>query len=520
MTSCRWLALALCLLGCHASSLAPTAAPRPPAAPRAAEAVYEQRVPGPRLSYRFRTSRFSNLFYTIDCLSGSMRCTRSAFEELATRQLGGLDAEDRAQLDAWRALRRRYQGRIEKGPTSESPFPLPRAHAQVERRVRLAGYLANDLDEYAARATMLLDVRDVERARAILARFEPRFDRYWQREAAPALRATAMRFAEAARAPALSGVVDQVAAFYAPDVPVPLELTFELVLRPAGARSSAEQLAHVSLIEVEPDEKPSDKLDVVLHEVFHYFLSQVPEPELAAQMDRFAGDPDPLAYIAQGTLDEGLATAFGNGLVLRTLDPAQLARRLQRPQGMYADDTISAMASSAIDPLARVLEQGSLHVTSPELEQLWVGLAHAAFPNGAPPQAYLRPFAGVYPPELEAGVDSLYDIMQVGHSSTDRTLDPAVTREMFSTRPRWTRVLFLRPADLPALDRFAHVLGPAGARDVRALARRSASFAYASTEPGRPTTFVFVAPDSKALTALVTRFAAVPTMHPGPIAAE
>ena len=515
MTSRRSLALALCLFGCHAGAPAPAPPPTPTAAAPATAAVHEERVTGPRLSYRFRASRFSNLFYTVDCLAGTVQCTRSAFEQLATQQLGGLDAEDHAQLDAWKALRRRYQGRVEKGPTTESPFPLPRAHAQVERRVRLAGYLANDLDEYSALAGMLLDVRDVERARGILARFEPRFDRYWAHDAEPSLRATAVRFAEAARAPALSKLVDQVAAFYAPDVPVPLELTFELVLRPAGKKSTAEQLAHVSLIEVEPQEKPSDKLDVVLHEVFHYFLSQASEPQLAAQMERFAKDPDPLAYVAQGALDEGLATAFGNGLVLRLLDPPQLAQRLGRPQGMYADATISAMAGAAIDPLARALEQGTLRVTSPELERSWVGVAHAAFPNGAPAQAYLRPFVGVYAPELESGVDSLYDVMQVGHSSTDGSLDPAATRDMFSSRPHWTRALFVRSADLAALDRFGHVLGRRAATDVRALARRSTSFAFASTEPGQPTTFVFVAPDAKALKALLARFAAVPTMHAG-----
>lgn len=214
----RWFFVS-CLLACacRASAPSPQVAPSAAAAPAQTPGPdeYMRRVTGGRLRYRFRASKLSNLFYTVDCLAGTVHCTRESFERLATNALGGLTPEDRQLLEAWRLLRRRYQGRVEQG-AAPSVLPLPRSHTRVERRVRLAGYLAGDLDEYTKLASMLLDVGDAERARAILAYFMPRFDRYWQREAREFLRSSVDQFARAAETPALVALVDRITAFYAP----------------------------------------------------------------------------------------------------------------------------------------------------------------------------------------------------------------------------------------------------------------------------------------------------------------
>jgi len=523
MNATRWLlVLASLLLACDAvpravapAHLSPPPAASSPTSSAATPAVHEERVPAGRLQYRFRASRFSNLFYTVDCLAGTVQCGRDAFDELARTDLGGLDDGDRRALDEWKQLRRAYRGRVQKADEPASPLPLPRAHAQIERRVRLAGYTATDLDQYTALVSMFLDLEDARRAHDILARFAPRFDRYWSTRAERALASRVESFAAAVRAPELRALVDQIAGFYGPELPPGLELTFDLILRPPGKHSNAEQIAHISVIEVEADEPPARSLDVVLHELFHYLLSQVAPDRLVAQMDRFARDPDPIAYAAQGALDEGLASALGNGLVLRTLDRAEFDRRRVRPLGMYADDVIDRMAKAAIGPLEPLLARGDTRVTDPAFEATWVRIAHDAFPAGPPPQALVRPFVGVYPSEFESAVNEIYDLMRVSHSDTHATLDPDATREMFASHPRWTRVLFLRPSDLPGLDRWAHVVAPTIVREVRVLARQKPAFVYAAAASGQPTVFVFVAPDSERLKLLLGRFAAVPVMRPG-----
>lgn len=509
--------LTLCALslGCHTAPPARAPSPSPPAPSAALRSAYEERVPAGALQYRFRAARFSNLFYTVDCLAKAVHCARDAFEQLAAEELGGLDAEDRRALDEWRELRRLYRGRVAKGDAVDSPYPLPQSHAQIERRTRLAGYTARTLEEYRSLLGMLLDAQDAERARDILARFEPRFDRYWSNKAESALRSRVSQFAAAVGTPAMRTLVERITAFYAPQLPDGLELTFDLILRPAGNQSNAEQLAHVSLIEVEAEEPPSRALDVVLHELFHFYLSQVPEQSLAAQMQRFAQDPDPLAYVAQGTFDEGLASALGNGLVLEVLDAAEFAKLRARPRGMYSDELIDAMARAAIEPMRKLLEAGAMHVTDAEFQALWMQVARAAFPHGAPPQAFLRPYVAVYPPELEPAMETFDDAVRPSHSASDGTLDPAVSREMFAERPRWSRVLFVRPSDVPDLARWTHVLTPSAVRALRETARRERTFVYVEQPAGKPTVFVFVAADSEQLKALVGRFVALPSLRTG-----
>lgn len=53
---------------------------------------------------------------------------------------------------------------------------------------------------------------------------------------------------------------------------------------------------------------------------------------------------------------------------------------------------------------------------------------------------------------------------------------------------------------------------------MRELARQKTTFVHASAENGQPMAFVFVAPDSAALTPLLQRFAAAKNWRPGLVA--
>lgn len=152
----------------------------PSPVPRVSEARIEQ--PSERFTYLFRASLFSNLFYFVDCISGSTRCSREAFEKLAQDELGGLSEEDRAALKSWKEIRGRYRGRITLADDPDDmALPLPHSHRQVERRTRLAGYTSSTTPEYEGKLAMFVDRPDAARATAVLERFLPRFERYWQK---------------------------------------------------------------------------------------------------------------------------------------------------------------------------------------------------------------------------------------------------------------------------------------------------------------------------------------------------
>jgi len=438
----------------------------------------------------------------VDCLARTTHCTREAFEELAKSELGGLTEEDRSALQTWKELRRLYQGRVEKAGDGDPGLPLPHSQRQIERRVRLAGYLASTPSEYAANVGMLIDNADADRARAVLDRFTERFERYWRR-AEPELTRLVASFARAMQAPGLVALVDRITTFYGPDLPVGSELTFDLVLRPRSDGSHAEQLAHVSMVEVTTGEAPEERLDVVLHELFHYFLSQVETAKLEALVKRFATSEDRTAYAAYGLLDESLASAFGNGLVLKTLAPKTFERRFARPHGLYTDDLIDLAAKAAVPRLEEALARGPA-LSDPGFFDLWLETVRAAFPDGIPPRALLRPFACVYPEELEAAMDDFYEV--AAQSASAASLDPKEVGDLFDRRPHWTRVFLLRKTDVPTLARWAPVIPPSVLKAVRQLSQQADSFAWVDLPKGQPALIVFVAEGDAAMKELFARF--------------
>jgi hypothetical protein len=482
-------------------------------APPAMSAVAEERVAGGRLNYRFRASRFSNLFYMVDCLAKTAHCARGAFEELARRELGELSDQDQEALRTWRDVRQLYRGRVEKRGEGKSDLPLPHSHRQIERRVRLAAYTAGTSTEYAANAALFIDAVDAARVRDVLDRFSDRFDRYWQR-AEPELARLAASFAKAMKAPELVSLVEHVAAFYGSEMPRGTEITFDLILRPPGANSNAEQLAQVSLVEVSPGERPEDRLDVVLHELFHFFFSQVETTKLDAMVKRFASSEDRAAYAGYGALDEGLASAFGNGLVLKTLNSSEFAERSARKGGLYNEEIIDRIAKAAIPRLAEALERGPT-LTDPRFADLWLEAVHQAFPSGPPPRALLRPFACAYPPELADAMDAFYRVSAAAQSTSAASLDPKEVGDMFDAHPRWTRVFLVRSRDLPALAKWAPVVSPALFKGVLQASKQQRAFVYTDLPKGEAARYVFVADDVDAMKELFSRFEKMDELRPG-----
>lgn len=481
-------------------------------APRVVESVVENS--GERFKYRFRASLFANLFYFVDCASGATHCAREAFEELAHTDLDGLSEEDRAALKTWKEVRSRYRGRITQADDPDDlPLPLPHSHRQVERRARLAGYTSTTPLEYEGKLAMFAEQPDAARATAVLERFLPRFERYWQK-AEPALARIVDDYVARVRQPELRKLIDRVAGFYDADIQRGSELTFELILRPETPRTNAEQLATVSLVEVIAGERPEERLGVVFHELFHYLLSRVQTKRVAPLVDRFAKSDDRVAYAAYGLLDEALATTFGNGVIVRQLDPAGLDRQLARPYGLYTDDFIDKMAKTLLPEADGILDRG-IKVYDTAFYDTYLEAAHRAFADGLPPRAVLRPFVAAYSPELDASIETLYDVANTAQSASSASVDPAISRSMFDERPSWTRVLMMKRADIAAIAGWKTILSPSTLAEVPAVARKHASFAYADLPKGKPALFLFVADTNAELTKLVRRFGDLPSLRAG-----
>ena len=337
---------------------------------------------GKRLSFVFRASRWSNLLYQLDCLAHLMPCSAEAYEREWKQELGGLDEADRAALERWRAIRYRYQGSIEIQSDVDDPaLPLPVSTVGVEAHIRLAAYAAGGPEHYASTVGLFMEPADVRESAAIIARFSPRYSRaYEKKDAFLAAQATALT--ERIRSAKLDSLIERVARFYGSELPPHTELVFELLSRPEhDSASYGQNRGRVSFVEVVPGEKTAPRLAVVMHELFHYFFATSRKKYAARLANRFAESDDPLAYPAWGLLDESLAAAFGNGMVLEKLDPKELKRRLGRRYGLYSDEFIDPVARKLLSRLPALLDrEGGLF--NDELFDTYLGLVHEAFRRG------------------------------------------------------------------------------------------------------------------------------------------
>jgi hypothetical protein len=499
---------------------AATRAVAPAAAASAPEDVpFEARIQGATLVYVFRASKFTNLAYELDCLAGLTHCSKPAFEPIWRDELGGLDAADEQALKDWHALRYRYGGRIQKrddDSLADPGLPLPLHGRQFESRVRLATYTAGDIGRFAQNVALFFDPPDVRRAVDILGRFAPRFERHW-RKVAPVLERAVHDFPATLRQKKLDQLVDQVARFYGADLPAGSEITFDLVARPVhDSASNAEPIVNHALVEVIPGEAPEDRLDVVLHELFHYFYASAKHADLVALLQRFAGSSDPLAYPAHGVLDESLATALGNGIALRRIDAKRLDKRLARPRGLYADDLIDAVSKKLLEPLGSYLDAGHT-LGEPAFFTLYMDAVKRAFPDGMPPRAYLRPWICFYELELDKSYDALDRAVRAGQTVSEGSLSPEA-RALFAGRKRWTRVLMVRNAELAKLRPWQDLVGPDALAAIEKRAKNGKSFVHAGAQADGVRVFVFVAPDDPAMQELVGRFAKLERMQDGVLA--
>ncbi len=194
-----------------------------------------------------------------------------------------------------------------------------------------------------------------------------------------------------------------------------------------------------------------------------------------------------------------LATALGNGLVARLIDREDHDLRANKPGGN--DPFIDPVAKALLPALEkRLASKGT--VFDAELVTDYLAAVHAAFPNGMPPIAYLRPLFGVAPSQGNA-LRRLRHRANPGSSQTFSTL--ARARAAMPEVATWGVAVLATRAELAAIAPFV----PAA---MLATAKQQKAKSFVITQAMKPvgTRFLFVADDDAQMTALVDAFAQVP----------
>lgn len=488
------------------------------AAPPAARAL-EKDVGGPALAFALRASPVANLTYQLDCMAYLEHCSRAAYRALWGEKLQW-GAEDDKRLEAWRALKLAYQGTIrfeEEGTEMAPGFPLLQDPVvQLEEKVRIAALQARTMDELGANLRLVMRPPDAARAVEILSALWPRFLGWWE----SAGLATAGPFIDQSAALIeAQGLVEftlKVARFYQARLPRRAVVPIHVMVRPRTDQGSSngERLEDQALIEVIEGERAEDRMDVVAHELFHYFHASADLAQAAALARGFVTAAHPASVAAAALVDEALATALGNGLVGRMLTPPEkFARCLARDECLYNDRVVDRAAKALMPVVERYLAEGKT-LFSPSFPADFLEAAALVLAE-AGPALYLRTVTVAFDPPFQAAKEALTRAAQSGAVWSSSPVEgPRVLRRL-DEYPHLSGVVFVAPKDLGRLAPWEPLLGKATLRKVRAEARRWGAFAFGVRRSPKAYLFVFVAPDGPAAERLVGEFLKCPSASEG-----
>lgn len=472
-------------------------------APRAPDLLERRLVQG-KLAFTFRVSPLANLAYQLDCLAEVIHCSLPAYKELWASRL---TPEDDAPLAAWRAVRRAYDTNVDLGApesTAKAALPIPFEGLEYGKQLRIASFVARTPDDYARSLAVLARPADASRLLAAMAHFRPRFEKWWTsggRALAQAFYDGIVRLFERGQ---LGGIVDRAARFYGAELPDPAEVAFELIVRPKSVSrtTSAEQVMDHSVIEVVENEPPEERIDVITHELFHFFFASRTGEKKAKLIERFASAADPLAIVGYYLLDESLATTFGNGLVGRTFEPEKFARRIGRDNSLYDNRGIDRTAKALLPHVDEILARS---LDGPELVPLLLRAVHEAIGDVPPPVEYVHSLAILFDAAFTRAKERLEREAHTNHVYSSSPLAEVASVEIFKAHPALSSAIMLGAADL---DRLASYLPASELRLVREQAKGGAPFVHAWPRTPHAYVFVFVAAEPAAMEKLVSAFCA------------
>jgi hypothetical protein len=439
-----------------------------------------------------RATPVGNLTYQLDCLADVIHCSTEAFRSFWKPTW---TPSDDAALAAWRSVRERYAvSATLAGEVPRTAVTLPYGQVEVDKAVRIAGLLAHTEDELRANLRPVLPPQDAERLTSALAHFRPRFDAWWTTKGQVEASRFARDLAPLFEREDVAGIVTRAARFYGSPLPKGTPIDFDLVPLPGEAKwTSGEQMLSHGVIEVLPGEKPNERMDVVCHELFHFFYASRTTEAQAALANRFTSSSDPLAVIAYFLLDESVATALGNGVVDRAANPPDYAKRLARDLGFYGVHSIDATAKGLLarthgDPTA------GPPLDSPEAVATLIDAAREAIGDDPPPLQYLHAYAGAAEPgwwdAVMQGPERRAPTNDSHHASP---IDAADAVAMVRDHAAMSFVLIAPRARLGALTGYGDAVPKDARRAIAAEAKRSGAFAYVWSRTPQARAFVIVA---------------------------
>ncbi|MBI2690251.1 MAG: hypothetical protein HYX27_28425 [Acidobacteria bacterium] len=322
-------------------------------------------VKGERLVFRFVASELANLTFELDAMAGLSGADGKAYRALWEKELRW-DREDDRQLDRWKSLRMQQRdGGQRELDRPNVPWPPNYAgfygqELGLDQSVRIAGFQARSMGDYAKRLQRVVERREADALVSVVKHFGPRFGEFWTREGKGLVAPKAEGFARLVRERGILALAERFVVFTEAQLPRRHGVWFYLMARPTrfGKDTMATQVQSHAPVEMLDEERPEDKLGVIVHELVHHFYDRAPLGRHMALIEEFRGLGQPWRMPAYSYLNEAVATAAGVLVERRLRTGADFVRWAAHPRNVYGQPWIAALGVAAYPLVERCLEGG------------------------------------------------------------------------------------------------------------------------------------------------------------------
>ncbi|MBI4751662.1 MAG: hypothetical protein HY774_24535 [Acidobacteria bacterium] len=458
------------------------------------------------ITFHFYTTELSNLCYQLDAMAGLEMGSGEVFRELWKNKIGW-SAEDERLLAQWRECRQRYFESVKLGQLPEEPLYQPNPPVQpyvdLSKKIRIASLIATNVDDYQSALAVTVLPADAYQLTAILRSFQLRFHPWWETEGKRISEPFVKQFTDLMAQKNLTEFSNQVARFYESQIAPGYAINIFLMARPKSKNqhTSGEVFDNFSTVEVLEGERPEQRIDVVLHEVFHHFFSLSPVEKRIALVNAFARHPDPDSLAVYHILDEVLATALGNGLVFQKVSTSQYFEKfIAIDQSFYNDPFIDKTAKAMMPAIRKRIESGQSLFDG--FVDEYVSTARQALGDRIS-DPHLRLFvrtsvladAGFRPlaQELARGIRAGYSSTYVGNGLSPDALTA------FETYPGMNGLVVLKSSQVKELESWEKILGKPALKQALQAAKKYRAFVLAVKRNPKSTIFLISGNDETSI---------------------
>lgn len=463
-------------------------------------------------------SETANLTYHLDTVAGLLRAGDPRdIQALWKAEILKSD-KDQAMIAKWATLRRKYDISAPI-PGPEMEFIPSQSSIDLDESVRAAGLEAESIEEYSRALNLVTLPTEAHEFVEIVRYFQPTFHKWWTEHAQVKGQAFADGMQKLLSDPRVSEKVEQFRKFYGSRLPNGYRAPFSLIYRPMKmiTATSGQQLGRMAVVEFLPMEKPEQRLDVVLHEFCHFLYgTRSPEDDQALQL-RFVGLKDIAARPAYNLINEGMASAMGNGVINRIYkSPDAWTKYLATPESFYNNTYIDRAGKSILMLMDEWLPKGKT-MNDADFPSTYVAALKKSFGDEITSPTLFLNESFIYV-NNKLGSDFGRSILQTFRvSRSSMSVSNKVERSSTSTfreMPNMTSIFVVGSNQLGELGE-TEVLAPSDVIAVRQALRTSKSLIYAVPRGSMAHTFVLVADDKSEAEQLTARLAKVKTIFRG-----